>query len=318
MEIKDYLFYFLALVAFPISIYQGVKLREYVNYIKDEKPDCTHTNPQFLQLFFGTWVVIINFMIPVQFVAKSLFLKVLPQKKFPIGSSTRDTKAQIIAERVFRFFVYCGTSLALFWNLKQSNFMHKGLMGSEENPQYFTNYPCQQLPNFIDDLYVIKLSYHTFEMVYNCIAHRHRRDFSEFLLHHIITIALVGVSYCTNCLPVGTVIMLIMDGSDIFVALFKMCVDVNEIVQNVVFGIMASTWFYSRIYFFPIYVMKPFYDQAWFHEHPVAQPVARFLIVFLGILQVLNVFWFYLMITGLIRRLNVKKYKKDQIQFKVE
>jgi acyl-CoA-dependent ceramide synthase len=56
----------------------------------------------------------------------------------------------------------------------------------------------------------------------------HRRDFSEFLLHHIITIVLIGASYYSNYIPVGAVIMLVMDFSDIFVAIFKMTIDVND------------------------------------------------------------------------------------------
>ena len=106
-------------------------------------------------------------------------------------------------------------------------------------------------------------------MVYNFIAHRNRRDFSEFLLHHIVTIALVLVSYCTNFLPIGTVVMFVMDFSDIFIALFKMCVDVNEIIQNCVFFVMLATWFIARIYYFPVFVIKGFYEQAWNHNHPV-------------------------------------------------
>lgn len=66
-------------------------------------------------------------------------------------------------------------------------------------------------------------------MVLNVLFHRDRRDFSEFLLHHILTIALVLFSYSVNFLPVGAIIMLLMDFSDIFVAVFKMAVDVNEV-----------------------------------------------------------------------------------------
>ena len=57
-------------------------------------------------------------MVPVEAVAKSLFMKALPITKFPHGSKARATKAEIISERVFRFFVYCSTTLALFWSCK--------------------------------------------------------------------------------------------------------------------------------------------------------------------------------------------------------
>lgn len=161
----------------------------------------------------------------------------------------------MIAERVFRFFVYCSTTIALFWSSKQSNFLHKHLLGSEQNPQFFMNYPCQPVPRFLDDLYVIKLAYHTYEAMLTFGFHRNRRDFSEFLLHHLLTIALVSYSYSTNFLPIGAIVMILMDFSDVFVAMFKMAVDVNETMQNILFMLMFFTWFYFRIYYFPIYAI---------------------------------------------------------------
>ncbi len=170
---------------------------------------------------------------------------------------------------MFRFLVYCTTSIALFWSLKQSNFLHKGLTGTEDRINVFQNYPCQSVPNFLDDIYVIKLAYHCYEMVLNVCFHRDRRDFSEFLLHHILTIALVLFSYIVNFLPIGAIIMLLMDFSDIFVAVFKMAVDVNEVFQTINFFIMLFTWIYIRIWHFPIYVLYPFIVDLYTIKHPV-------------------------------------------------
>jgi hypothetical protein len=147
--------------------------------------------------------------------------------------------------------------------------LHKGLLGSEENPNFFINYPCQPIPRFLDDLYVIKLAYHFFEAVLTILFHRDRRDFGEFLFHHVLTIALVSYSYFTNFLPIGAVTMLVMDMTDIFVAMFKMAVDINETMQNALFTLMFFTWSYFRIYYFPVYVLYPFYEQAWSHPHYV-------------------------------------------------
>jgi very-long-chain ceramide synthase len=97
-------------------------------------------------------------------------------------------------------------------------------------------------------------------MVLNVAFHRDRRDFSEFLLHHIVTIVLVGFSYTVNFLPVGAVIMLLMDFSDIFVAIFKMAVDIHETLQTYLFLVMASTWAYFRIWYFPMYVLTYYYE----------------------------------------------------------
>lgn len=134
---------------------------------------------------------------------------------------------------------------------------------------YYQNYPCQPYPSLLEDMYVIKLAYHCFEMLLNLLFHRHRRDFSEFLLHHIVTIVLILFSYIVNLRPVGSVVMFIMDFSDIFVAIFKMTVDVNESVQFYTFLAMMITWFYLRIWHFPIYVIWPNIQGYLKSTHPV-------------------------------------------------
>jgi len=52
--------------------------------------------------------------------------------------------------------------------------------------------------------------------------HRHRRDFSEFMLHHLVTIGLILFSYSLNFLECGAIIMIICDTTDIFVSLLKL------------------------------------------------------------------------------------------------
>lgn len=101
-------------------------------------------------------------------------------------------------------------------------------MGTEDEPNYFQNYPCQPLPVYMDDFYVMKFAYHFFEFIVAVSFHRSRRDFSEFLLHHIMTMVLISYSYYTNYMPIGMVIMFTMDFSDIFIATFKLAVDINE------------------------------------------------------------------------------------------
>lgn len=252
------LFNVLSGICVPYVAYKGYQLFSFTDYLRKESPECYQSNPYFWQLFFGTIALLIMVMVPVEAVAKSLFMKALPPNKFPYGSKARVTKSEIISERVFRFFVYCSTTLAIFWSLKQSNYLHKGLLGSEEYPNFFQNYPCQPLPRFLDDLYVIKLAYHSYETMLTLAFHRGRRDFAEFLFHHILTIALVLYSYSSNFMPVGSVVMIVMDFTDIFVAMFKMAVDVNEAMQNALFALMFLTWSYYRIYYYSVWVIYPF------------------------------------------------------------
>jgi len=174
----------------------------------------------------------------------------------------------MMAERMFRFFLYLSFTLLGLWIMKQGTFLHRYILGQENNPQYFQNYPCQQLPRYLDDYYLIKLSYHVFELLNASLFHRDRRDFSEFLLHHILTIVLVSYSYCTNVIPIGGSVMMIMDASDALVAVFKLTVDVYEKFQLPTFLIMLAGWIYFRLWFFPIYQIKEIWVQGQATGHP--------------------------------------------------
>jgi hypothetical protein len=163
----------------------------------------------------------------------------------------------MMAERMYRLFLYLAFTILGFWISKQGNFLHKYLLGSESNPQYFTNYPCQVLPRYMDDFHLIKFTYHVYEIMNASFFHRDRRDFSEFLLHHIITIVMVGYAYGTNIIPIGGPIMLVMDASDVFVALFKLTVDAyTEIIAFPTFISMIVSWIYLRLWFFPVYLIS--------------------------------------------------------------
>lgn len=184
----------------------------------------------------------------------------LPQKKFPHGTKMREQKAELLAERVFKFFIHLGTTIMLFWVLKNSNFLQKNLLGDHENIAYFKNYPCQKIPNFMDDLYIIKLSYHLYEQMYTLIFQRERRDFPEIMLHHFLTLVLILFSYSVNFMPMGAVVMLIHDVTDLVVSVFKLCVDIcSHTVQFCVYGVMFVSWIYFRLYIFPVYIIQQYY-----------------------------------------------------------
>ncbi len=179
------------------------------------------------------------------------------------------SKAVMVSERLYKVLIYAVTTSFLFLILKNSNYLHVYIMGDQQEPQYFTQYPCQKLPNYLDDFYIMKLTYHTYELAYAVMFHRGRRDFPEYVFHHLLTLILIMFSYCINFLPIGAVIMLLHDISDLCACIFKICVDTTgATVELSSFALMASTWGYFRILFFPT-VIKEYWHQSEKMNHPV-------------------------------------------------
>jgi hypothetical protein len=147
-ELKDVILYGLCVPCGIYAIYEGFKLMGYISYIKENNPECYVPNPSRIEIFFGTIFVLAVLQFPLQAASRIYFERVLPENKFPKGSKERQVKVQMMAERMYRLFLYLAFSLIGFWIMKQGNFLHKYLLGSETNPQYFTGYPCQVLSRY--------------------------------------------------------------------------------------------------------------------------------------------------------------------------
>ena len=126
-------------------------------------------NPNMMTLIIGTIFIQICLQIPVQRVSLQLFMISLPQKNFPIGSKIRKEKAEMLAERVYKLIIHTATTGANFFILKNSTFLKRNLLGDHDEVFLFKDFPCQKLPNYLDDLYVIKLSYHFYEQFYTLL-----------------------------------------------------------------------------------------------------------------------------------------------------
>lgn len=134
----------------------------------------------------------------------------------------------MLADRLYKLIIYTSTTVILYWILQRGKFLHTYLGGDNPTPLYFDNYPCQQLPQYLDDFYVLKLGYHFYELLYTLLFQLDRPDFPEYLLHHILTFALILYSYSVNFLPVGAGIMFVHDFSDIFVVIMKLTADITS------------------------------------------------------------------------------------------
>lgn len=113
---------------------------------------------------------------------------------------------------------------------------------------------------YLDDFYVVKLTYHTHELFYTLLFHRARIDFPEYILHHLVTLALISSSYSLNYIPIGAITLLIHDLSDAFVSLFKLCSDVTpKSIEAPAYVLMVGSWVYFRLWFFPVHIIYGFY-----------------------------------------------------------
>lgn len=81
---------------------------------------------------------------------------------------------------------------------------------------------------------------------------------------------LVQFSYSMNYMPVGAVIMLIHDISDLSLNIFRLSIDYTRTFWIVVtYSLMLVSWMYFRIYFFGVWIIAVIFEEIKEIPHPV-------------------------------------------------
>ncbi|KAF0686246.1 Aste57867_21951 [Aphanomyces stellatus] len=136
-----------------------------------------------------------------------------------------------------------------------------------------------------------------------------RKDYVVMMSHHIITIGLVTWSFAMDYMPIGVLVLLVHDASDIPLDLLKMAnyLKLEDrqgfFVTEILFVLTLARWFHLRIYLFPVKVIASAALESHAacslphetREHVGPAYLGAFL-TFLGALYVLQVYWVCLLV----------------------
>jgi len=140
-----------------------------------------------------------------------------------------------------------------------------------------------------------------------------RKDYYVMMSHHIVTIALVMVSYNYGLMRIGLLVLTVHDSSDIVIDLLKMSNYLErETITACIFITNLVTWVYLRLYCYPFWVMHAASIASWEHATRESLPYLPWLFTntLLGVLVVLHVYWYALFIRMLIHLIRDGSSKK--------
>jgi len=131
-------------------------------------------------------------------------------------------------------------------------------------------------------------------------AEAHRKDHWQMMTHHIITVALVNLSYFYNFTRVGTMIMVIMDWCDIIFALAKMLRYTGfRTLCDIAFGAFLTSWAVTRHALFGMVIWSTYKSPIiipfdWRPEDGYwwSRQVWQGFVALLVSLQIIQVMWF--------------------------
>jgi len=160
----------------------------------------------------------------------------------------------------------------------------------------WTDFPLQVMPDSTYVYYMAELSFY-FSLACTLLIDNKRKDFNEQIIHHVATLALLGLSYVCNFTRIGTLVMWCHDVSDIFLESAKLCVYAKPTiakvpVADVLFAIFGIIFFVSRLIYYPFWILDTTWNRPLVHYQPF--PGYYIFNGLLMVLQVLHIIWFSL------------------------
>lgn len=186
------------------------------------------------------------------------------------------------------------------------------VMGSQptwwyNTSEFWKGYPHWRMEPITKAYYLLQFSYWLQQMlVITLKIEKPRSDFAELVMHHLVTLWLVGWSYLLNLTMIGTAIFVSMDISDTFLGLSK-CINYTKYTHTseFSFAIFLCVWTYFRHWqnlriLYSICTefdtLVPASAKRWSPSNEVYLPgwVKWQIFAPIMLLQLLNLFWYFL------------------------
>lgn len=183
-----------------------------------------------------------------------------------------------------------------------------------DSKELWKDWPFHPVSPAIQFYYQVELGAYLHQLMWTEVS---RSDAVEMMIHHVVTVVLLSFSYLTNFTRIGTYILFVHDSADIFLELGKIFNYVQRVrhakwagtVTDGFFAIFTITFFITRLYIYPRYLVFGFVDGA--YRHFGVWPGYYFYASLLVTLQFLHIFWFFLILRVLYRLVVTGVVEKD-------
>ncbi|KAJ7739003.1 longevity assurance proteins LAG1/LAC1 [Mycena metata] len=181
-------------------------------------------------------------------------------------------------------------------------------------PAFWIGYPHTHLSGAMKRYYVLQIGYWVQQWAVLLLGLEKRRsDYWEYMVHHLVTVWMVSWSYLMNVTLLGTAVFVSMDVPDLLLAISKMFnylqLERPKVVSFTVF-VVAWTYFRHYISLRILWSLRYEFEDLVPKEHQIFSPRTGIYMALwmrdqmfyaLCVLQVLNLFWYYLILRILFR-----------------
>lgn len=160
-----------------------------------------------------------------------------------------------------------------------------------------------QVPFDIRLLYLVECGFYLHSIYATICMDTWRKDSIVMLIHHVLTMTLILVSYATRYHKVGLNVLFVHDITDILLEFTKINTyiknrnkkyfPINEYVANIGFGVFTVAWYIFRLYWFPLKILYSTGVVAVHRAFFRGAGLYGFFNSLLFILLLLDIYWFY-------------------------
>jgi hypothetical protein len=156
--------------------------------------------------------------------------------------------------------------------------------------------------------YLFELGFYLHSIYAHVAIETRRKDFVEMLIHHVATFALIGISYSTRFVAIGTLIVSLHDVSDILLETAKQYIYLGrETMANVWFALWVLSWIVMRLVYFPFFILPA---SMWVSVAKIGRyPHWESCFIMLLTLQILHIFW-----SCMIARMIYRMFAGDKVR----
>jgi hypothetical protein len=182
----------------------------------------------------------------------------------------RDIYAHKLTNNFFKALYFIIIVIFAYHSCKDADYFPYELGGKGDIMNSFnqglTYFIYYDKPKYLDLYYIISLSYVLSDSIWLLFIYESQTDFPLMLLHHIVTIALIGFSYLVNISQLGVVTLFSHDVTDIFVYLLRIIINTDlKDKYKIGFGsIFLFVYLYTRVYVFgKLFYLETVYANEW-------------------------------------------------------
>ncbi|KAG3090446.1 hypothetical protein PI124_g10256 [Phytophthora idaei] len=287
LSAKEYVLVALTMTLVPIvlaELFGVAQMRAAIPEFQTD-PDMPHISEWLIGIGFAFVIIALRFAFMA--VAKPLGRRVLsPTKRLHADRVER------FATVLFKFMYFAGITVAGYYVMRDETWFPPVLGGKgviREAYLILHEAPGSALKYY----YFVQLGYHFHSLLYMLFFSPIRNDFIEMLLHHLVTIILIGGSYLANYCAMGALVTFTHDIGDVTGYAIKSVVDTgNTPLIVAMYVVLLVSWGYTRLYVYPFHLI---YNAIFVIPEANPHVVGIFLHpgnTLLCMLVVLHVYWY--------------------------